>query len=412
MLGRVHQQYVASFESAAQHLRSAGEAWEIGSRTRDIESSLEQFQTKHDDSVRSFYAYISAPSSSDLLREHGFVGFDASGEQAVRPESIGAVACPGFTAIRRAAESCKDRLGLLRREELEELDGDKDADGEWASEETAFGASYYEQVAGRVNMVCGKRVEEFVSQVSEGIVLFVEKVREERSLLARSRGRIWKARAALAGRFGAVVVLLSIGVFALAKGAPSYSAQLLGMLSDRLFEAVLVGVLSTLVVLVLVYVVSGAKNETLRRALRPVLLERWESRSKCRGLAAALKAKFDESYEQLVSDLAEMPLRVDQAIADSVAKWLKNSSESFQKAAEALAELRRLMAARREVLDEFIGVVDQQLNEIPKGLRDTAGEVKKHAIEEHLSRIRSAADSVEAVRLDVDRAADVAGRSH
>ena len=83
------------------------------------------------------------------------------------------------------------------------------------------------------------------------------------------------------------------------------------MLSDRLFEAVVVGVLSTLVVLALVYVVSGAKNETRRQALRPVLLERWVSRARRRSLAAALKARFDETYDRWVSDLAEMPLRAD-----------------------------------------------------------------------------------------------------
>ena len=411
MLGRVHQQYAASFASAAQHLRSAGEAWEIGSRTHEIESSLERFQIKHDDSVRSFYAYISAPSSSDLLREHGFVGFDASGEQAVRTESIDALACPGFAAIRRAGESCKDRLGLLRREEPEDLDGSKDADGEWASEETAFGESYSEQVASCVNMVCGQRVGEFVSQVSERIDRFVEEVIEERSHFARVRGRIWKARVALAGRLAMVVVPLSIAMFALAKGAPSQFAYLLSMLSDRLFE-VLGTVVSTLVVLALVYVVSGAKNENLRQALRPVLLERWGSWARRRGLAEALKVQFDESYDRLVSDLAEMPLRADQAIADGIVKWLKSYSESFQKAEQTLAELRRSIAARCEVLDEFIGVVNQHLNGIPRELRETAGEVKEHAIEEHMSRIRSAASSVEEVRLDVERAADVAGRSH
>ena len=186
-------------------------------------------------------------------------------------------------------------------------------------------------------------------------------------------------------------------MFALAKGAPSHFAYLSSMLSDRLFEAVLVGVLSTLVVLALVYVVSGAKNENLRQALRPVLFERWESRARRRGLAAALKAQFHESYDRLVSDLAEMPLQVDQAIADGIVKWLKSDFESFRKAEQALAEFRRLIAARCQVLDEFIGVVNQHLIGIPKELRDTAGEVKKHAIEEHMSRIRNAASSVEKV---------------
>ena len=412
MLGRVHQQYAAAFASAVHHLRSGDEAWEIGSRTHDIESSLERFQIKHDDSVRSFYAYIAAPSSSDLLREHGFVGFDASGEQAVRPQSIDALASPRFAPIRGAAESCKRRLGLLRREEPENLDGYKDADGEWASDEIALGGTFYEQVASRVNMVCGQRVGEFVSEVSQRVDRFMNEVREERSNLARLRVRIWKARAAFAGRFGVVVVLLSIPMFALAKGAPSQFAYLTSLFSDRLLEAISVGVLSTVVVLALVYVVSGTKNENLRQALRPVLLERWVSLGRRGGLGAGLKAQFDESYDQLVRDLAEMPLQADQAIADGIVKWLKSCSGSFQKAEQTLAELRRLIAARCEVLDEFIGVVNQHVNGIPQELRDTAGDVKKHAIEEHMSRIRSAASSVEEVKLDVEGAADVAERCH
>ena len=411
VLGRVYQQYAASFATAAQHLRSAGEAWAIGSRTHDIESSLEQFQTKHDDSVRSFYAYISAPSSSELLREHGFVGFDESGEQAVRTKSIAALACPGFVAIRRAAESAKDRLGLLRHKEPEDTDGAEDADDQWASEDAPFDAGYYEQVANRVNVVFAQRLGKFAAQVSERTDSFVEEVREERSHLARLRGRIWKARAALAGRFAVVVVVSSIVMFALAQGAPSHFAYLLSALSDQLFDAVLVGVLSTLAVLALVYVLSGARNDTLRQALTSVLLGRFASGARRRGRATALKTQFDESYDGLVNDLAEMPLGAAQAIAHGIVKCLKGHSEPFQKAERRLAEVRLLIVERREVLDEFIGVVTEHLDGIPKELRDTAGEIKKHAIEEHMSRIRSAASSVEQVRLDVERAADVAERS-
>ena len=80
-------------EAAAKYKKRLGyptEAWEVGTRMKAIETALQEFERLHDDSVRSFYAYISAPSSSDLLREHGFVGFDESGEQAVHPKSINA----------------------------------------------------------------------------------------------------------------------------------------------------------------------------------------------------------------------------------------------------------------------------------------------------------------------------------
>ena len=129
-------------------------------------------------------------------------------------------------------------------------------------------------------------------------------------------------------------------------------------------------------------------------------------------MALALKAYFDESYDQLVSDVEEMPLQVDQSIADGVVEWPENHSDSYRQAEQELAELQQVIVGRCELFDEFISVVNQHLNEIPKELRDTADEIKRNAIEEHMSRIRSAASSVEDVKSDVERIAEMAMRSH
>ena len=411
MLGNVNQQLTTALAKAMHHLRDRGEAWQIGSSTYDIKTSLESFQIKHDDSVKSFYAYISAPSSSDLLREHGFVGFDASGEQIVQTESINALSCFGFDEISQASETCKDRLRLLGREVPEGFNGSEDEEA-GSNREITFDESYCEQVASSVNAVCRSRIGEFVMDVSERINAFVKGVGDVQSRLKRSRAKIWSARATFARRSIVVVGLLLIGTFVLAEVAPNISARLLSVLADRLFESIFVGMLTTLAVLGIGYVVSGAKNENLRRALRPAFVERWTARGTRRELAAALKAHFDESYDRLVGDLAEMPLRVDQAIAHGVIEWLKNHSDPFRKAERELSELHRLILTRCEVFDEFIGVVNQHLDGIPKELRETASRVKKHAIEEHMSSIRSAAGSVEDVRSEVERAAEVARQSH
>ena len=408
----VNQQLTAAVASSIQHLRSPSEAWEIGTSARDIEFSVEKFQRTHDDSVRSFYAYVSAPSSSDLLREHGFVGFDESGEQAVRTEAIDALNCPGFTAISRASESCKERLRLVRREEPEDLDRSLDEDEERSIEDSAFSDSYRDHVANRVNVVCQQRVDELVLGLSERVDRFVKEVGEERARVASLIARIWRARATLVGRFALVAISLLGVLFAFAKFAPNQSALFWSMLSDRLFEAILVGSLSTVLILAFGYVVSGAKNENVRRALRPIFLVKWVSRTKRRHLALALKVYFDESYDQLVSDVDEMPLQVDQAIAEGVVEWLKNHSDPYRQTEQELAELQQVIVGRCELFDEFISVANQHLNEIPKELRDTADEIKRNAIEEHMSRIRSAASSVEDVKSDVERIAEMAMRSH
>ena len=408
----VNQQLTAAIASSTQHLDSTSEAWAIGSSARDVESSLERFQRIHDDSVKSFYAYVSAPSSSDLLREHGFVGFDESGEQAVRVESIDALNCLGFTAISQSRESCKERLRLLRREDPKDMEPFLDEDEESSVKDSVFGEVYRKLVVDRINVVSQQKVDEFLSSLSERGDRYVEEVGAERARVASSKMRIWRARATLVGRLALVACAFLILLFAFAAFAPNQFDILLSVLPDHLFEAVVVSALATIVVLALVYIVTGARNENVRWALRPVLLEKWRVRTKRRHLATALKAYFDESYTRLVGEMDEVPLQVDHAIADGVVEWLKNHSESHRQAEQELAGLRQIIVARCEAFDEFIGVANQRLNEIPVEFRETASGIKNNVIEEHMSRIRDAATSVENVKSDVQRIAEITMRSH
>ena len=378
----VNQKLTATVASSIQYLQNPSDAWEIGSRAQDIESSLERFERTHDDSVKSFHAYISAPSSSDLLREHGFVGFDESGEQAVRAESIDALNCNGFIAISKSSERCKERLRHLGREKPEDLDLSLDEDEESSVGEGAFGDGFSKLVVDRVNVVCQQRVDEFLSGLSERIDHFVEEVGAERARVASLKARICKARATLVGRFALVTIPLLVLFYAFAELAPGQFDNLLSFFSDRLIESIIGGAISTFLALALVYVLTGAKNENVRLALQLVLLEKWASRTKRRHLETALKAYFDESYDRLVGDLNEMPLQVDNAIAEGFVEWLKSHSQAHRQAEDALTELHQIIVARCQLFDEFIGVVNQHLNEIPGELRETASGIKNNVIEE------------------------------
>ena len=407
----VNQKLTATVASSIQYLQNPSDAWEIGSRAQDIESSLERFERTHDDSVKSFHAYISAPSSSDLLREHGFVGFDESGEQAVRAESIDALNCNGFIAISKSSERCKERLRHLGREKPEDLDLSLDEDEESSVGEGAFGDGFSKLVVDRVNVVCQQRVDEFLSGLSERIDHFVEEVGAERARVASLKARICKARATLVGRFAWVTIPLLVLFYAFAELAPGQFDNLLSFFSDRLIESIIGGAISTFLALALVYVLTGAKNENVRFALQLVLLEKWASRTKRSHLETALKAYFDESYDRLLGDLNEMPLQVDNAIAEGAVEWLKNHSESHRQAEDALTELHQIIVDRCRLFDEFIGVVNQHLNKIPVELRENASGIKNNVIEEHMSRIRDAATSVEDVKSDVQGIAEITKRS-
>ena len=408
MLRLVNQQLASAFASSFQHLRGTSEAWEIGSRTQEIESSLERFQQKHDDSIRSFYAYVSAPASSDLLKEHGFVGFDESGRQAVQTESIDALNSQGFTAISQTSDSCKDRLRPLRAEEADGNERSSDDTDTWTVDDTALTEDYCEHVANHIDAACQRPFAEFFSGLSERLRRLSDSFGDEKSRFAVARRRIWSARATLLGRFALVAGFFTIALIAFAELAPDDYELLLSVLPDDLLQKVSIGVASSLIVLALSYVVSGARNKNLRNALRPVALERWATHSKWRTLANALSAYFDESYDQLLLDVDEMPLEIDAAIVGGVLARIKNDSESYRQAKKSLAELRELMGARTKLFDEYIGVVNQLLAEIPQELRERADAIKKNAIEEHTARIRSAASSVENVKSDVQLVADIA----
>jgi len=209
-----------------------------------------------------------------------------------------------------------------------------------------------------------------------------------------------------------VAAAFSILLFGLSKLPPNDIDTLVAILPGDLGATVLAGALSSVVVLALVFFVTGARNDTVRSALRPVFLDRLNLRTTRRKLAVSLKTYFDESFDRLVTTMNDLPLQVDHAIAGGVLEWLRDHSHSHRKAQQELASLRHTVLARCQVFDEFIDLANQRLSDIPAELRETAAEIKSDVIEEHLSRIRNAATSVENVRSDVQRVADIASSSH
>ena len=69
-------------------LESRSERFRVTNALNDIEDDLSRFERVHDDSIKGLLAYVTAPSSIELLREHGFVGFDDAGRQITDPPSL------------------------------------------------------------------------------------------------------------------------------------------------------------------------------------------------------------------------------------------------------------------------------------------------------------------------------------
>ena len=150
---------------------------------------------------------------------------------------------------------------------------------------------------------------------------------------------------------------------------------------------------------------------TVSGSLRLVVVERWKSGRVRQRLFVALKAHFDDSFDRLVADLGEMPLQVEHAMAECIVQRFRGHSKPYLEAEVSLAELRQVVEARCGVLDEFVGVVNQHMKEIPKELRSSAMEIKKRTIEAYMSNIREAAKAVEAVKSDIERIVGITMRA-
>ena len=411
----VNQQVVSTVASCTQHLRGRSEAQTIGSATYEIESLLHHFERKLDHSIRGLYAYVTAPDSLDLLREHGFVEFDRSGKQLPQTESIDALRLPGFASIEEASETSKERLRSLAPEHdeglrrvLEEMDA-------WAEStedgRLRLGEDHGETVARRVEAVCQRGFSEFVSGVSQHIDRLVERTDEAANVVTEARQRVREARLKFLTR-GVWIVGVGLAVLgAFYTFAPSGFERLLEGLRDNL-QAILLSTVPTIVIPALGYFLIGARNEDLRQALKIVWIKKWTSYRERKGLEKSLAEYFDESYTRLVTSLGETPLEVDEAIVEGIVGRLRSQDESYGRMEKALKDARRAIGARSRLFDEYINVVRQRLDGIPQELRDRASAIKESAIEEHLSRIEVATEAVEGVEADVRRIADIAAGPH
>lgn len=401
MVRLASQRSTAAIGSYVEHLRSpVNESWQIGSRTRDVEVALGDFQHKHDDSVRGFYAYVTDPSSVDLLREHGFVEYDGSGQRAAQLESINALSCSGFAEIEQSSERCKDRLRSLSFGEVGEL---STTDGQAWVVDGDFLETCREYTRGHIDSVCQRALDDFVSRIGDRVDRAVDASNAAWSVFAEARRQIWRARRTFAIRLACGGVVLA-GLWAVVN---SFAPGLLAAF-DSVRQQVYVGVATTVAVTVLQFLIAGPKNETLRSAMRPSIAERAAFWRTWQGLERGLEEHFGEAYGDLLSQVDEESLEVDKAIAVCVVKGLKERSMAYRGAVQSLSDLRRAIDEKCEVLDEYSAVVNQRLGEIPGELKGRASSVKNDAVQGHLSRIQEAADSVYEMESDIRRIAAIA----
>ncbi len=406
-LGLLNQALGSAIATSVQHLQDRSEAREIGIATSDIRASLERFENKHDDSIRAFHAYIAAPSSSDLLLEHGFVLFDESGAQAVTPEPIKALDSSSFHAIRDASETSKDGLRELSYERVHATAASSDELGLWLTLDD-LGGDYSDDIQHHINSVCRHTLDELASGSLRRLADLGTQNDAEIERVAELRRRVWTARGTLARRAAWIGIAGTAGLAVLF--ASDYADRFASLIDDHdLLPEVVKAVGSAGILAALGYVIRGEKNETIGAALSFILPERWRFYRKWRRLNKALSADFEESYDHMLEGVGETPFTAGEALATMIVQRLKShAAGAYGEANQVLIEVHDTIKGRGRLFDQFSNVVDQRLNEIPVTLRDRANSIKSDTVEKHLSRIRDAAKCVHAVEADVQRIVNIA----
>lgn len=401
LFSEVNEQLRQKRREALKHLKSRRERASIGSRVRDIDDALDQFEQIHNDAVRGFLAYVTQPSSRDLLKEHGFVGFDETGDRAVEPQSLDMGKIAGVCAIRNAAEECKDSLKALTDGE----DSDYELllagmEEEETLEETTITETFPGTVETKVVAECRVSFANFQTELNSHIEKLRGEFQEAKSEKAQRVVAIWKARGTLLARFILVVLLVVLagaGVEAVWEGS---LAALRDLLPGGTRTTVVTSIVSSLAIMAIVFVVSGVKNPTVAAAIGSTMRARVKVYTTRRRQTKALRSHVRGAVDTLARKMSGTDLNLEPMIVTAAIRWL-SESPPYKMARQELSGLEERVRRRTECLDEFSRIANENMALIPDELRESAENIRRDAVERHMIRIREVTDAVDNLRSDL-----------
>lgn len=399
----VNEQLRQQRRAGLEHLDSPSERYAIGSRVRDIAGALDYFERIYDDAVKGFLAYVTQPSSSDLLKEHGFVGFDDSGEQAVKARSLYVKSNTSHCAIRTAGENCRASLTELSdsdnrdyEQSIETLEKEEDL------QEEAIAESFPENVAKKVAFEFDRKLTDCRSALKDYVEKLHREYQVEKTDKTNRTTAIWTARGTIFVRFLLVLSILAIVGIGIEYFRPNTLANLWASLPGGIYTGILVSLVSTLILMMIVFVISGTSNPTLATALGSTLRARFGLYMARRSHIRRLRSHAEDTVEKLAEEIKVTQLSLDTIIVDASKSWLEASSPAYKAAIQELSNIETGVQERVGCLDEFTNTTNEELAKIPAELREAADRIRADAIENHMSRIREAADAVNKLRTDLD----------
>ena len=381
--------------------------WERGRVTasvRDIGNELQGFERTHDDTVKALIAYITQPSSVELLREHGFVGFDESGERRARPESIDVRNGEDYRIFMEEVERCRESLKEIYDNAAEELEGigsavattvSEEADG-WMAE--GPGAPALKPVVDRIT----ESVLAGVNDLDQAVeALIVELTKTVVAARAEKTGRvkeIWKARGRVLLRVTGVVVGFGLSGLIVEGFAPGVWANMWSSLPQWMIQGAVSGIVTSLALSVSAFVLIGFSNANLRAAFGSTIKARTRLASLRQSHKRRIRSACAEELEKLREKAVEAVTSVDGLLLGAVISWLEGDCTVYMESAREVGQVRERVKERARLVMGLANRLSEFRNNVIPQLRERSEEIRSAAVSTHMLTIRQAAEEVEELR--------------
>ena len=405
-------QYKDRLRSGIVVVNSTSDSFRVNDVLRDFKEDLKSFERKHDDSVKGLFAYVTQPTSVDLLREHGFVTFDDTGKRRVDPENIAPFGLEEYKEIENALEGCTTALRevqILVAEAPDQPEGSEGATSDGSMDETprsAFESTAMKPVIAHVTQQVVNAVSRFDNETQATIdKLLSAMLDSEREQVERIQV-IWAARRQVAGRFLGMTVVLGIIAYVVWRPLSEPLASMWRTVPESVARDVMVNTIAGLVLVVIAglvtFVWAGFSNPAAKAAFTSTNVLRlrtwWQRRKQLRQLRNNVK----ESLQTMPAGLSQL----DTACLTAITQWIQNENAEFLDVHGRLTKARERVNERAQSIGGLIATISPWVTNLPRRLLERSQSIRQEAIAEHMATIRDAADSVEALRSKIVRIAE------
>lgn len=395
-------------------LESRSERFRVTNALKDIENELSRFEQVHDDSIKGLLAYVTAPSSIELLREHGFVGFDDAGRQITEPPSLAVRKHEDYVSIVELGDKCRDALKVIYDHASKERFSGSDTEAEIDSEPDDIDVTQSPEIDRAA-------IQPFIDQISAQLTQRVGALNKDINTRLDNLGReyaernqtkkrrvkeIWGARGAIFLRLLGVVFLVTAIAGATHFFAPNVIPAIWNTLPDWFIQGVAASIVSAIVLGSFVFVLIGTRNEKLMAAFGSTSRQRFSLARLRRDQKRRLKSFCEDRINQCVAEITAAPMSLETTLLSVTTNWLQQQCPHYSNAVEELAEIQQRVLERSRCMDAFINEMGPKLTNIPASLQEASDKIRSDAITNHMVRIREAADSVEQLRSTI---ASIAG---